>query len=73
MNLISADIPTLSFLFEICTYMYLKHVHVSCTRQDFFLKKSIFEDEIYNHTSFIVSLKISVPFPRGQDIEPLSC
>ena len=37
-------------LFEVCAYMYLKYVHVSEKQE----KKSIFDNEIYNNTSFIV-------------------
>ena len=68
MNLISADIPTISCCLKFArtcvlnTYMGLKLNKL----------KSIFDNEIYNHTSFIVSYKISVPFSRGPDIEPLS-
>ena len=69
MNLISADIPTISCCLKFArtcvlnTYMGLKLNKLT----------SIFDNEIYNHTSFIVSYKISLPFSRGPDIEPLSC
>ena len=64
MNLISVDTYA-KLLIEICTYMYLKHVHVSEAIQA--------KNEIYNQTSLLFHKSYVYPFPRGPDIEPLPC
>ena len=52
------------------------HIHVSYTRTfilNYTTKTSIFDNEIYNHTRFIVLWTMCVPFPCDPFIEPLAC
>ena len=65
MNLISPDT-----LFEICTYMFLKHVRVSKTIKPK-LQSSTMKSTITQGLLFYK--KICVPFPNDPFIEPLAC
>ena len=68
MNLISVDTYA-KLLIKICTYINLKHVHVSLTIQ----AKNQPSTMISTITQVLLFHKICVPFAGGPDIEPLSC